>query len=72
MIGLLQSIVDAITSLFQLIINAITSLVLIITHIPTYLSFLTTSISFLPVIFIPFLLVTISLWIIYFTLGRDH
>lgn len=72
MINLLQSIVDAISALFQLIINAISSIVLIISYIPTYLTFLTSSIAYLPAVIIPFCLVTISLWIIYFVLGREH
>lgn len=72
MISLLQSLVDAVSTIFQLIINAISSLVLIISHIPTYLSFLATGIAYLPAIFLPFISVTISLWVIYFVLGREH
>ena len=48
MISLLQSIVDAIISIFQLIGNIFMSLYNLLIHIPTYVSFLTTSISFLP------------------------
>lgn len=72
MIDLLQSLVNAVSAIFQLIINAISSLVLIISHIPTYLTFLTSGIAYLPAIFIPFISVTISLWVIYFVLGREH
>lgn len=72
MIGLLQSLVSSVTAIFQLIINSINALLTLIAYIPTYLTFLTTSIGYLPAIFLPFLLVTISLWVIYFTLGRDH
>ena len=72
MIGLVESLVNAVSSIFTLITNSISSLLVVIGHIPTFLTFFTTSIAYLPAMIIPFCTVTISLWVIYFVLGREH
>ena len=72
MIQLLQSIVDAISTIFELIISAVKSLVVLIGYIPSYLVYLRSFIQYLPAVFLPFFAITISLWLIYFVLGREH
>lgn len=70
MISLLQSIVDAIISMFELVGNIFMSLYTLLIHIPTYVSFLTTSISFLPSMIIPFAAASISVYVIFLVLNR--
>ena len=72
MIQLLQSIVNAISTIFELIISAVKSLVVLIGYIPTYLNYLRSFIQYLPAVFLPFIAISISLWLIYFVLGREH
>ena len=72
MIDLLQSIVKAISTIFDLIVSAIKSLVTLITYIPSYLTYLRSFIQYLPAAFLPFIAISISLWLIYFVLGREH
>lgn len=71
MIGLLNSIITTITSLLNFLIMSVTSLVNLIIHIPTYISFLTTSIGFLPSIILPFAIATIMLYSVKFIIGRQ-
>ena len=70
MIDLLSSIVGTISSLVQLVISTITSFINLIVNIPTYVTFLTNSIGFLPDLVVPFALVTISLYVVLFLIGR--
>lgn len=72
MIGLLRSIVDAFTALIGLIINTITSFINLLLHIPTYQDFLVTSIGFMPSLVLPFCVASISVYIIFLILGRNH
>lgn len=70
MIKLLTSIVDFITSVVNLVIHTIESLINLFAHIPTYVSFLTVSISYLPNIIIPFAIASISVYVVYLVLNR--
>lgn len=70
MIKLLQSIVDTIVSLVSFVIHTVTSLVNLIAHIPSYVSFLTVSIGYLPTIIMPFALASISLYVVFLILNR--
>lgn len=72
MIDLLQSLVNAVSVIFDLIISSIKSLVTIITYIPGYISYLNSFIQYLPAVFLPFIAISISLWLLYFVLGREH
>lgn len=72
MIQLLQSIVNAISTIFELIISAVKSLVVLIGYIPSYINYLKSFIQYLPAVFLPFIAISISLWLIYFVLGREH
>lgn len=70
MIGLLTSIVDAIISVFSLLIHTIESFLNLLIRIPTYVSFITVSISHLPTIIIPYAIASISVYVIFLVLRR--
>lgn len=70
MIGLLQSIVDTVTSVIAFLIHTIDSLINLLAHIPTYVSFLTVSIGFLPTIVIPFAIASVSIYVVFLILNR--
>lgn len=70
MIGLLQSIVDIVTSLVNFLVNIITSFVNLLGHIPTYTAFLISSVSYLPTVILPFALASISIYVIFLILNR--
>ena len=70
MISLLTAIVDTIKSLLLFVIHSFDSLINLFLHIPTYVSFLTSSISNLPSIIIPFAMATISVYVIFLVLNR--
>lgn len=70
MISLLQSIVDVIKSLIQFLIHSIDSLFNLIGHIPTYVSFLTVSVGYLPSIIIPFAIASVSIYVVFLILNR--
>ena len=70
MIGVLNSILDLITSLIAFVINTITSLIVLIGHIPTFVTFATSSAAYLPTMVLPFVLASISIYVVLFILGR--
>lgn len=70
MIDLLTSIVNVISSLIGFLIHSIESLFNLIAHIPTYVSFLTVSIGYLPSIVIPFAIASISVYVVFLILNR--
>lgn len=70
MISLLQSIVDTIVSLVGFLIHSVESLINLIAHIPSYVSFLTVSIGFMPTIIMPFAIASISIYVVFLILGR--
>ena len=71
MINIFNSILDIITSLIGFVINTITSLIVLIGHIPTFVSFATSSAAFLPTMVLPFVLASISIYVVLFILGRS-
>lgn len=70
MISLLQSIVDTVTSLVQFVIHTFDSLLNLLAHIPTYVSFLTVSIGYLPSMIIPFAIASVSIYVVFLVLNR--
>lgn len=70
MISIFVTILNVITSLIHLIINVISGLISLIIHIPTYVTFLTVIIGYLPAIVIPYLIATISVLVVLFIIGR--
>lgn len=70
MIRLLQSIVDTIISLVGFVIHTVESLINLIAHIPSYVSFLSVSIGYLPTIVMPFCIASVSLYVVFLLLNR--
>lgn len=70
MISLLTSIVDFITSVVGLLIHTIESLVNLFLHIPTYVSFLSVSIGYLPTMIIPFAIASVSIYVVFMIINR--
>ncbi len=70
MIKLLSSIVNTISSIVSFIVSSIQAFTNILLNIPNYLTFITTSIGFMPTIFIGFLLATISIYVVFFIIDR--
>lgn len=71
MITLLQSIVDTVTSLVGFVIHSVESLINLIAHIPSYVSFLTVSIGYLPTIVMPFCIASISIYVVFLLVNRS-
>ena len=72
MIRILESIANTIVLVFGLIIHTIQSLVTLIIQIPTYVTWLLSAITFMPVLVMPFIIASISLLVILFVVGRGH
>lgn len=70
MIQLLESIVNIITTLVEFIINTIQSLIALISQIPTYVSFLTSIILYLPPFVYPFVVACLSIIVVQYILNR--
>lgn len=70
MITLLQSIVDTIVSLVGFVIHTVESLINLIAHIPSYVSFLTVSIGYLPTMIMPFAIASVSIYVVFLILNR--
>lgn len=70
MLQLLSSFADTIVSLVRLVISTLTSFTNLIANIPQYVSFLTSSIGFLPDIIVPFAIATVSILVVLFIIGR--
>lgn len=72
MLNILQSIITTITALVNYVAGVLGGILVLISHIPTYISFLSTGIGFLPMIIVPFATVYISLYAVKFILGREN
>lgn len=70
MIDLLTSFINTVSALVNFIISSISSLIQLITLLPTYISYLTVSIGFLPSILIPFAIATISVYVVFLIIDR--
>lgn len=71
MINFLNSIVDTITSLISFVVHAIQSLFSLLINIPRYVTYLSNVLQYIPSVFAPFLLVSISLYVMYLIVGRS-
>ena len=71
MITIFMTILNVISSLIHLVINIINGLISLIVHIPTYISFLTVTIGYLPAILIPYLVASVSIYVVLFIIGRS-
>lgn len=70
MFDVLYSIVDTITILVSFIGSFFKGFIYFLFQIPRFVSFLTSSIGLMPSVLVPFLTVTISVYVILFILGR--
>lgn len=70
MINALQSIVDMIVSFGMFLGHTITSLINLVKHIPTYVSFLTVSIGYLPTMIMPFCIASVSIYVVFMIVNR--
>lgn len=67
----LQSIGDMISNLFNFLLNTITSLFDLVKVIPKFITYLTSTIGFLPSFVTVFAVGTVSVAVIYLILGRS-
>lgn len=71
MLDWLAAVGNMIVTVINLGIHMIESFIHLFTMIPTYVNFLISSINVLPVVLIPFITASISLYVILFVLGRN-
>lgn len=70
MINLLQSIVEAITSLFGFLIHFVSSLFTFVAQIPTYVAIIAQLVLNLPSVFIPFATAAVTVSVVLWILNR--
>ena len=70
MLNLLSSLINTVISLVNFFVNSIQSLIDLITRFPTYISYITSAIGFTPTLIQPFLLASLSIYIIFFIIDR--
>lgn len=72
MINLLRSILEIIINLIEFVIQFIQSFIDLFLHIPQYISFIVNNLVTLPSLLIPFIMASISIYIIFLLLGRSR
>ena len=72
MLDLLSSIGEAIASGFTFLWNLLMSLKFLFQQIPTFLTFLSGTVTQLPTIYLPFAMVFITISAVLFVLGRNN
>ena len=70
MLSLLSSFINTVISLVNFVVNSIQSIIDLITKFPTYISYITSGIGFTPTLIQPFLLASLSIYIIFFIIDR--
>lgn len=70
MLNVFRSLLDIVVNLVNFVINTITSLINFILNIPNYINVLTASIGYLPTVFIPFALASVSVYVVLFLIDR--
>ena len=71
MLNLLSQIVNTIIAIVSFFVHSIESFINLLVHLPSYITFLTQSIGFLPAILIPFATASISIYVILMIVGRN-
>lgn len=71
MIALVKSIVSVIYTLVNVLISILQSVAVLVINIPNYITFLTDSLNVLPSVVIPFILVSIYIYVMYILIGRS-
>lgn len=72
MLNLLKGIIDMISNFVGFVTSIIESFVNLLINIPTYLLFVQTNMRVLPNIILPFVLGSLSIYIIFLILGRNN
>lgn len=70
MFSILSAIANTIVTLVTFIISALNSFIQLIINIPDYFQFLVNSINLLPTVVIPFAILSVTIYIVLFILGR--
>lgn len=71
MLNLLSQIANTIIAIVSFFVHSIESFINLLLHLPSYVTFLTQSIGFLPAILIPFAAASISIYIVLMIVGRN-
>lgn len=70
MLNFLKGIADAIVTIFDILFLIIKSLLQFVMMIPTWLTFLTTAVGYVPGVILPFIMFGLSLSVILFLIGK--
>lgn len=70
MLDLFSSVANTLVSLVGFIANSVTSLIDLLARIPTYIAYLTSAIGFTPTLVQPFLLASISIYVVFLIIDR--
>ena len=70
MFSLLSALVNTVVTLVTFVISALNSFIQLIINLPDYFQFLVNSINLLPTVVIPFALLSVTIYIVLFMLGR--
>lgn len=71
MLNILSQIVNTIIAIVTFFVHSIESFINLLLHLPSYVTFLTQSIGFLPALLIPFATASISAYIVLMIVGRN-
>lgn len=71
MLNLLSQIVNTIIAIVSFFVHSIESFINLLLHLPSYVTFLTQAIGFLPALLIPFATASISIYIVLMIVGRN-
>lgn len=70
MLQLLTSLIDTIKIIVDFFVQGIQSLIVLLSNLPKFISFMTGSFGYLPHIFIPFLVFSISIYVVFLIIDR--
>lgn len=71
MLNLLKNIVDVINTVVNFFINTLHSIINLISNIPRFVAYVVEVIGLFPTILVPFILVSISIYVVKMVIGRD-
>lgn len=73
MLDMLMSLLSTVSALVKFVIDSVSSLILFIGKIPTFTAYLVTLIGYvIPTAILPFITVSISIYLVLFLLGRSN
>ena len=70
-LSVLNAIASFAEAIGKFVISTFNSLMVLLTNIPNYLTFLINSFSVVPLVVFPFLLASISIYVVYLVIGRN-